>query len=96
VKAESESEKITWPTYHHDFFPMINEHNWIGFYTSRAFQKKQISYLEEYTYTSQQLYSLSFMRDDSSEMNIHYKNSSSSLIKTLSIMTHHDTITGTS
>ena len=96
VQGEAKMEGINWEEYDADFFPYMSQDElqyWTGYFTTRPDFKAEINFYESLAYSSSFLYSMEFMRDPSKQ---EFFDQSSYLMSNLSMMMHHDTITGTS
>lgn len=94
-ELEAKKKKISLTTHKGDFFPLRNEDVkfWNGFYSSRPHLKAFINFQESLAYMCNTLYSLYLMKDPDQTNLIEYGDK---ILQSLSISTHHDTITGTS
>ena len=53
VQMEAAFKNIHFSTYHHDFFPYItNGKVFVGYYTSRPYLKRLMSYFESYNHAT--------------------------------------------
>ena len=101
VQSEFVSEKIQLQTFNLDFFPMeeiYKDSFWTGYYSSRSNSKRAMREFSAVTQLSNTLYALDgFQLNQTNWSNLGYEAFvGNQLLTTVGLMTHHDTITGTS
>ena len=100
VQDQAKANNIVWPVMNHDFWQYnqrVNKHSgyWTGYFTTDPELKRQISSFSDLSHAHFQMTNLYFLSRNedlsSSSMNVEQ-----SLSSTLSVLLHHDAITGTS
>lgn len=98
--AALKDENITWPVIkNHDFMPYAKEHNnyWSGFFTSRPGLKKQVKDYSSLFHSQQKLYARQMIDQKSTnELIKRVKDAAYNMEDILTVLTHHDAISGTS
>lgn len=92
-------ENTKWPIWTEDllsYFEKPGDGYWSGFYTSRPTFKKQIKDASALFQASSKVYGLAMIDKATTQDQIKdYKNASTSFLDLVSIMQHHDAVTGT-
>lgn len=92
-------EKVVWPVFEDDFYPYYEKRYefWTGYYTTRPGMKKQAKSYTQLFHAESRLFARRVINQDSSNseidtaMSAYWKS-----MDELSVMQHHDAITGTS
>ena len=92
------SYNATWPVKYDDMFPYSSapDSYWTGYFTTRPNQKQYIRRASREYKASNQLYAMQVIDEKASDEKIaNILNAKYSLVENLSVLQHHDAVTGT-
>ena len=96
VKSYAEANDIEWDIYDSDLWEYNNESKpnafWTGYFSTYPDIKRNISTLSQYTESSLQLMALNSFKEQQVDQLLENQ---TEMLETLSILQHHDAITGT-